>query len=241
MVPREPEFPPGPVVASGGAPLPRRWPDLDPPTYRRHGGNGGNVRIQKAWTCRRSRYVSEYGVMASATKPPYTTLTAYDLNTGTINGRCRRRRSRDDGARRAAEHRGGPAGATAWSRPKPALCFSPAATGNSAPTTKTTVTCCGRERCRAPRAASRSPTIEGPPVRRRDVATRRLPRNGRRSTASSPDTVGATSRSRCREREDHHHRTSLQRTGGREHDVDAGRRDPRSSASHCRVSRRPLV
>ena len=30
------------------------------------------------------RYVSEYGVMASSTKPPYTTLTAYDLNKGTI-------------------------------------------------------------------------------------------------------------------------------------------------------------
>jgi quinoprotein glucose dehydrogenase len=28
--------------------------------------------------------VTEYGVMASATKPPYTTLTAYDLNAGTI-------------------------------------------------------------------------------------------------------------------------------------------------------------
>jgi quinoprotein glucose dehydrogenase len=30
------------------------------------------------------RFVSEYGVMASATAPPYTTVTAYDLNTGTI-------------------------------------------------------------------------------------------------------------------------------------------------------------
>jgi quinoprotein glucose dehydrogenase len=30
------------------------------------------------------RFVTEYGVMASATKPPYTTLTAYDLNAGTI-------------------------------------------------------------------------------------------------------------------------------------------------------------
>jgi quinoprotein glucose dehydrogenase len=31
-----------------------------------------------------TRYVSEWGVMASATKPPYSTLTAYDLNTGVI-------------------------------------------------------------------------------------------------------------------------------------------------------------
>ena len=31
-----------------------------------------------------ARYMSDYGVMASSTKPPYTTLTAYDLNTGEI-------------------------------------------------------------------------------------------------------------------------------------------------------------
>ena len=30
------------------------------------------------------RYVTEYGVMAAATSPPYSTLTAYDLNQGTI-------------------------------------------------------------------------------------------------------------------------------------------------------------
>ena len=30
------------------------------------------------------RYVSEWGVMANATNPPYSTLTAYDLNKGTI-------------------------------------------------------------------------------------------------------------------------------------------------------------
>ena len=31
-----------------------------------------------------TRYMSDYGVLASFTKPPYTTLTAYDLNTGEI-------------------------------------------------------------------------------------------------------------------------------------------------------------
>ena len=30
------------------------------------------------------RYMSGYNVMATSTKPPYTTLTAYDLNTGEI-------------------------------------------------------------------------------------------------------------------------------------------------------------
>jgi quinoprotein glucose dehydrogenase len=31
-----------------------------------------------------ARYMTDYGVLASFTKPPYTTLTAYDLNTGEI-------------------------------------------------------------------------------------------------------------------------------------------------------------
>ena len=31
-----------------------------------------------------TRYMTDYGVLASLTKPPYTTLTAYDLNTGEI-------------------------------------------------------------------------------------------------------------------------------------------------------------
>jgi quinoprotein glucose dehydrogenase len=53
--------------------------------YGGNGGNGGNdpypadVRDVPP-----VRYVSEYGVMANATRPPYSTLTAYDLNGGTI-------------------------------------------------------------------------------------------------------------------------------------------------------------
>ena len=31
-----------------------------------------------------NRYMTDYGVLAQFTKPPYTTLTAYDLNTGEI-------------------------------------------------------------------------------------------------------------------------------------------------------------
>jgi quinoprotein glucose dehydrogenase len=80
-----PPLPPGPVVASGGAPLPPpRPPDPDPPHYGTNGGNGGNVPYPGDVEVPPARYVSEYGVMASATKPPYTTLTAFDLNTGTI-------------------------------------------------------------------------------------------------------------------------------------------------------------
>jgi quinoprotein glucose dehydrogenase len=58
-------------------------PEL-PPTYAGIGGSGGNIPYPENVAVPPIRYVSEYGVMASATKPPYTTLTAYDLNTGTI-------------------------------------------------------------------------------------------------------------------------------------------------------------
>jgi quinoprotein glucose dehydrogenase len=77
--------PPGPVIASGGVPLPPpRMPSELPPTYAGIGGSGGNIPYPENVAVPPVRYVTEYGVMASATKPPYTTLTAYDLNTGTI-------------------------------------------------------------------------------------------------------------------------------------------------------------
>ncbi len=84
-----PAFPPGPVVASGGVPTP---PQPNPfgggppsgPTYPGNGGNGGNAAYPEQVDVPPQRYVSEWGVMANATKPPYSTLTAYDLNKGTI-------------------------------------------------------------------------------------------------------------------------------------------------------------
>jgi quinoprotein glucose dehydrogenase len=82
-------FPPGPVVASGGAPTPAQpnpfgGPDAGGPRYPGNGGNGGNLPYPAGVEVPPTRYVSEWGVMANATKPPYSTLTAYDLNTGTI-------------------------------------------------------------------------------------------------------------------------------------------------------------
>ena len=79
-------LPPGPVVASGGArqpPLPARYGG---PFYPGLGGTAGNrpwpddVEAAKLPT----RYQSGYNVMGTSTKPPYTTITAYDLNTGEI-------------------------------------------------------------------------------------------------------------------------------------------------------------
>ena len=64
-------------------PPPRAVAEL-PPTYAGIGGTGGNIPYPDDVQAPPVRYVTEYGVMAAATKPPYTTLTVYDLNTGTI-------------------------------------------------------------------------------------------------------------------------------------------------------------
>src|SRR5437773_5651440 len=78
-------LPPGPVVASGGVrPPPRPLVAQPAPTYGGIGGTGGNIPYPADVDAPPVRYVTEYGMMASATRPPYTTLTAYDLNTGTI-------------------------------------------------------------------------------------------------------------------------------------------------------------
>ena len=83
-VSREAPLPHGPVVASGGVPLPAPRIPSELPTYSGIGGTGGNIPYPEGLEVPPVRYVTEYGVMASATKPPYTTLTAYDLNNGTI-------------------------------------------------------------------------------------------------------------------------------------------------------------
>jgi quinoprotein glucose dehydrogenase len=82
-----PPLPPGPVVAKGGAPQPAVPARGMGPFYPGIGGNAGNI----PWPddvdrtgLPPTRYMSGYNVMATFTKPPYTTLTAYDLNTGNI-------------------------------------------------------------------------------------------------------------------------------------------------------------
>jgi quinoprotein glucose dehydrogenase len=78
-------FPPGPVVASGGAPQPPLPPRPLGPFYPGIGGNAGNTLYPgDVKDVPPNRYMTDYGVLAQFTKPPYTTLTAYDLNTGEI-------------------------------------------------------------------------------------------------------------------------------------------------------------
>jgi quinoprotein glucose dehydrogenase len=79
-------LPPGPVVATGGARQPSLPARYGGPFYPGLGGTAGNrpwpddVEAAKLPT----RYQSGYNVMGTSTKPPYTTITAYDLNTGEI-------------------------------------------------------------------------------------------------------------------------------------------------------------
>jgi quinoprotein glucose dehydrogenase len=80
-----PVFPPGPVVARGGAPLPTAPPRSLGPFYPGLGGNAGSyIYPDEVSGLPVTRYMSDYGVLASWTKPPYTTITAFDLNTGDI-------------------------------------------------------------------------------------------------------------------------------------------------------------
>ena len=72
-----PELPPGPVVASGGAPAGQKVPEGRP---------GGMVGpdYPKGVHVPEVRMYTGYGMNGTIVKPPYSTLTAYDLNTGTI-------------------------------------------------------------------------------------------------------------------------------------------------------------
>jgi quinoprotein glucose dehydrogenase len=79
-----PTYPPGPVVASGGVPLPTLPPRSTGPAFGGAGPTGGNVAYPEGSDAPTVRYATGYNVMATYTKPPYTTLTAYDLNTGDI-------------------------------------------------------------------------------------------------------------------------------------------------------------
>ena len=79
-------LPPGPVVAQGGAPRPPLPPRYGGPFYPGIGGTAGNMPWPEDVAAAKlpTRYQTGYNVMATATKPPYTTITAYDLNTGEI-------------------------------------------------------------------------------------------------------------------------------------------------------------
>jgi quinoprotein glucose dehydrogenase len=65
----------GPVVASGGAPGARGGAGR---------GGGSMTDYPAGLDVPSARYTTGYGLSNTIVKPPYSTLTAYDLNTGTI-------------------------------------------------------------------------------------------------------------------------------------------------------------
>jgi glucose dehydrogenase len=66
----------GPVVASGGAPGNRGGP--------RGGGGAVGPPYPEGVDAPKVRYYTGYGLSGTIVKPPYSVLTAYDLNVGTI-------------------------------------------------------------------------------------------------------------------------------------------------------------
>jgi quinoprotein glucose dehydrogenase len=69
-----PSFPPGPVVETGGV-----------QTRPTGGGRGRGPRTYPEGIEQRPQYVIDaYGMIGALMKPPFTTLTKYDLNKGTI-------------------------------------------------------------------------------------------------------------------------------------------------------------
>jgi quinoprotein glucose dehydrogenase len=75
----------GPVVASGGAPAGKVLAALGA-GIRRGGpyGQMGGPPYPEGLDAPANRYYTDYNIMGNIMKPPYTTLTAYDLNNGTI-------------------------------------------------------------------------------------------------------------------------------------------------------------
>jgi quinoprotein glucose dehydrogenase len=75
----------GPVVASGGAPagkvLAAAAAAVGPKSQY---GQMGGPPYPEGLNVPANRYYTNYNIMGSIMKPPYTTLTAYDLNKGTI-------------------------------------------------------------------------------------------------------------------------------------------------------------
>ena len=71
-------------MGRGGVPLPTLPPRGGGPLFGGAGPTGGNAAYPDGSNAPNVRYATGYNVMAPSTKPPYTTLTAYDLNRGTI-------------------------------------------------------------------------------------------------------------------------------------------------------------
>jgi quinoprotein glucose dehydrogenase len=75
----------GPIVASGGAPAGRGMADVVANARANNPyGSMGGPPYPEGLDVPANRYYTGYNIMGNIVKPPYSTLTAYDLNKGTI-------------------------------------------------------------------------------------------------------------------------------------------------------------
>src|SRR5690606_25053201 len=72
-----------PVVAKGGAPIPEDMKSKMPSGPSPFGGMGGPP-YPDGLDVPDTRFYTGYGITRHITRPPWSTLTAYDLNKGTI-------------------------------------------------------------------------------------------------------------------------------------------------------------
>ena len=145
---------------SGGVPQPPLPPRGGGPQYPAVGGNGGNTAYPRGRsTCRRTRYMSDYSVMAIVHE-----AAVHDADRVRPQHRrdqvagAERRSSADDRARRSDRTPAASARATASSSPRAVSCSTPAATASCAPTTRTPARCCGTGGSPAARRACRLAT-----------------------------------------------------------------------------------
>ena len=138
----------GPVVASGGAPAGQAVPP------GRAGGMVGpdyppGVPVPEI------RMYTGYGMNGTIVKPPYSTLTAYDLNTGTIRWQVPAGGDDPRAAAEGAKDTGYILQRTGIITTATGLLFHAGGDGRFGSTTPTPGPCCGRRPCRPDRAVFR--------------------------------------------------------------------------------------
>src|SRR5258708_25895847 len=74
----------GPIVAAGGAPAGKVMAAAGAGVRGGPYGQMGGPPYPEGLDVPPNRYYTGYNIMGNIMKPPYTTLTAYDLNKGTI-------------------------------------------------------------------------------------------------------------------------------------------------------------
>jgi hypothetical protein len=112
------------------------------------------------------RMYTGYGMNGTIVKPPYSTLTAYDLNTGASSGRCRRAATMRAPSRKARKNTGYISQRTGIVTTSAGLLFHAGGDGKLRVYDSDNGRVCGPATCLPDRAASRDVRSERPPVLR---------------------------------------------------------------------------